>query len=302
MSTEATTATFRYSASTGAARLVLLAMADEASSDGYITAYRRSQSWFASKANVDERTVRRAIDRLVELGEVEVLAVGTGRERSDYRIVLPGLGEGEPPAPRPEPEGGRAARPARAHRPPREGTPPAPSPRSAPVNPVDPPVAPPGQLALVPDQPPPAAPARRPPQGQLLGFDAFWREYPRKVGKPSARRAWDKAIRRADAARIIAAAAAFAADPNREAQYTAHPSTWLNDDRWEAGPLPERGGGGVVGRARRVAAALDGMRPGDGGRPAPVLGGQAARVAAMLESANTQVVQSAHAQLQAGQP
>jgi hypothetical protein len=104
LSNAALNAAFQGSASTGAARLVLLAMADEANTDGYLTAYRRSQSYLASKANVDTRTVRRAIAALVELGEVEVINRGLGADLSDYRLHLPGLGaeprgEGTPPAP-----------------------------------------------------------------------------------------------------------------------------------------------------------------------------------------------------------
>jgi hypothetical protein len=39
---------------------------------------------------------------------------------------------------------------------------------------------------------------------------------------------------------ILAGAKRYAADPNREDEFTAHPSTWLNQDRWLDGPLPQR--------------------------------------------------------------
>lgn len=71
-------------------------------------------------------------------------------------------------------------------------------------------------------------------------FDRFWSTYPRRAGKQAARKAWDKAIATTDPEVIIAAAAAHADDPNRVQQYTAHPSTWLNQGRWEDDPLPDR--------------------------------------------------------------
>ncbi|MFI7114008.1 hypothetical protein ACIBK9_47360 [Nonomuraea sp. NPDC050227] len=68
-------------------------------------------------------------------------------------------------------------------------------------------------------------------------FVAFWTNYPRKVGKPSARTAWRKAIKAGvDPKVVIEAAAAYRDDPERRRrgkQFTPHPSTWLNDDRYE---------------------------------------------------------------------
>jgi hypothetical protein len=41
---------------------------------------------------------------------------------------------------------------------------------------------------------------------------------------------------------VLAAAERFAADPNRDPDYTPHPATWLNQDRWDDDPLPARNG------------------------------------------------------------
>lgn len=79
---------FEHSRSKGAARLVLLALADVAADDGEVSAYRRSQSVLQRKANVSEESVRRAIKELVELGELEVVVQGSGRRRSDYRLLV----------------------------------------------------------------------------------------------------------------------------------------------------------------------------------------------------------------------
>lgn len=70
-------------------------------------------------------------------------------------------------------------------------------------------------------------------------FDEFWSAYPKKVGKPSARKAWGKAIKRVDPDQIIAGAKAYAswlssAKPGEFRPHVKHPQGWLNDDRWEA--------------------------------------------------------------------
>ena len=72
------------------------------------------------------------------------------------------------------------------------------------------------------------------------GFDDFWQTYPRRQGKAAAIKAYEKALRRADVEEILAAAHRYATDPNREDQFTAHPTTWLNQDRWLDDALPSR--------------------------------------------------------------
>lgn len=73
-------------------------------------------------------------------------------------------------------------------------------------------------------------------------FDLFWEAYPKKVAKIAARKAFEKALKIADGQAIITAAYNFAHDPflPASAQFIAHPTTWLNEGRWEDGPLPER--------------------------------------------------------------
>ena len=103
MAVNVLTAVFKYSRSRGSARLVLLALADVASDTGEVTAYARSQSILAAMANIAPKTVPKAIDAILELGEVVLLdedgnehdtrqASGRGRRRTDYRIKLPGIG------------------------------------------------------------------------------------------------------------------------------------------------------------------------------------------------------------------
>jgi hypothetical protein len=157
VSNRALTAAFQHSVAKGTARLVILAMADEANDQGLLTAYRRSQSWLAKKANCDRGSVRRAIDTLESLGEVKVLAQGDGRESSDYQLVLPDL---EPA------EGVQDAAPAGAGRRARAGKARAQAVQAAP------PIIP---LLPVPSpSDPPAAPeAPSDPARELV--DAFWK-------------------------------------------------------------------------------------------------------------------------------
>ena len=65
------------------------------------------------------------------------------------------------------------------------------------------------------------------------GFEQFWTIYPRKVGKGAALKAWKKARKTASSEQIIAACNLYAALRRTEdPQYTAHPATWLNQERW----------------------------------------------------------------------
>lgn len=72
-------------------------------------------------------------------------------------------------------------------------------------------------------------------------FQIFWETYPRKVGKAAAERAFRKAVAVVDPVVIIEGAVRYASDPNREDQFTAHPTTWLNAGRWDDEALPSRG-------------------------------------------------------------
>lgn len=68
-------------------------------------------------------------------------------------------------------------------------------------------------------------------------FTEFWDVYPLKVGKPRARKAWRAAMRKKhDPALIIKAARRYHDEPSRKPDFTAHPSTWLNDERYNDEP------------------------------------------------------------------
>jgi len=72
-------------------------------------------------------------------------------------------------------------------------------------------------------------------------FDSFWNNYPKKVDKGAALRAFRKACKNFQAIDIIAGARAYAEDPNLpEKQFIKNPATWLNAEAWNNGPLPKR--------------------------------------------------------------
>jgi hypothetical protein len=70
-------------------------------------------------------------------------------------------------------------------------------------------------------------------------FDEFYKVYPRKTAKATARKAWDK-LSPEDRVRALEGALRYANDPNRDDSFTAYPATWLNAERWLDDPLPAR--------------------------------------------------------------
>jgi hypothetical protein len=64
-------------------------------------------------------------------------------------------------------------------------------------------------------------------------FDEFWKEYPKKLDKGAAFKAFRSAMKHATFEQIIAGAIAYRNDPNRKPEFTKYPATWLNADSWE---------------------------------------------------------------------
>lgn len=64
-------------------------------------------------------------------------------------------------------------------------------------------------------------------------FEEFWKEYPRKVDRAKAMRAFKSALTRATFEEILAGAIAYRNDSQRKPEFTKYPSTWLNADSWE---------------------------------------------------------------------
>ena len=211
MSIEVMNAVWRHSASTGRARLVLLAIADH---QGEMGAWP-SVATLARMVNASERSVQRDITFLAELGEllIEQQAAPTrGQYKSNlYWVQLPGV-TNEVPGVTNEASGvtNEAAR---------------------------------GDAVVALNLNKPLKnPNKNNVQDKLEpSFNEFWKIYPRRTGRRGALGAFAKAVTRANVDRILEGARRFANDPNLPPkQFIALPATWLNQDRWEDDPLPER--------------------------------------------------------------
>lgn len=95
-----------------------------------------------------------------------------------------------------------------------------------------------------------------PPAPQGERFERFWSAYPKKVGKDAARRWWGK--RKPDDAMLAAMLAAIAVQAKSAqwakdgGQYIPHPTTWLNEGRWQ-----DDAGGNAKAETSRPQWALD---------------------------------------------
>lgn len=71
------------------------------------------------------------------------------------------------------------------------------------------------------------------------GFTEFWAIYPRRIGKGAAQKAWVKALKHAPKETILAGVHTYAQlRSGEDPAFTAHPSTWLNQHRWDDEPDP----------------------------------------------------------------
>lgn len=72
-------------------------------------------------------------------------------------------------------------------------------------------------------------------------FEEFYSVYPRRQAKPKAWESFLAAYEILGSADVILdGARRYANDPNRVDAFTALPATWLNQERWNDDPLPER--------------------------------------------------------------
>jgi len=74
--------------------------------------------------------------------------------------------------------------------------------------------------------------------GEVVGpFDVFWDRYPRKVDKKRAHRAFDKALEAASVDEIMSGLEVWCGHwKHIDTMYIPHPTTWLNNERWDAEP------------------------------------------------------------------
>ena len=75
------------------------------------------------------------------------------------------------------------------------------------------------------------------------GFDQFWSVWPDKRAKGTARKAWRAAVQSSGSIHLVVAGAEqYRDDPNRDPRFTKHAATWLRGECWSDPPLPARAG------------------------------------------------------------
>ena len=72
------------------------------------------------------------------------------------------------------------------------------------------------------------------PAKPSMEFDTFWAQYPRKVGKEAARKAFTKAMTKTTHDKIMTGVEDLRIRvAGKDQQFTPHPATWLNEGRWD---------------------------------------------------------------------
>jgi Helix-turn-helix domain len=184
-----------------------------------------SLDYLAKKLDANERTVRRAIDELVTGGYIEKKRGGDGRA-NQYRIVISdrtNLSDQNPIRPdknvqsvksRPD----KSVIADRTNLSFQTG-------QKCPPNPLNEPYEEPFEDIS-------SEPTGRKTDG-ASGFDAFWQQYPKKVAKGAARKAYVSALNKARPEEILAGAMRYSQERSlSDPTFTKHPATWLNKECW----------------------------------------------------------------------
>jgi hypothetical protein len=217
MSIEIMNAVWRESKSDGRARLVLLAIADHQGEIGAWPSIKR----LASMVNSSERSVQRDIQHLQKIGELRVefqnAPTGGQYKSNRYFVTLPSTsGVTELDSGVTDSASGVTAG---------------------------------GVQTLI-------EPLLEPNNAQDDLFKEFWDNYPKKIDKAKAFRAFKSALKRAKFEDILAGAIAYRNDPTRKPDYTKYPASWLNADAWEnAATLPEVRAASEARRAKEKEAS-----------------------------------------------
>jgi Helix-turn-helix domain len=245
---------------TSTERLVLLNLASHGN-DGGRNAYPSVQR-MARQTSLTPRAVQKALRRLAEKGLLE--AVGrASRGTVRYALVLGRLADCEPRSQSAvgnrepgsqskkghrEPRSQSAARDREPGSPVSEPRSPLREPRSQICEPRSPdPSFDPSLETSLERTPPPAAAPRRltTPGGNGAGadrdrFEAFWKIYPKRVGKDAAWKAWQKRKLNAELVAQILAALAWQRQQDNwlvdGGRFIPHPATWINAGRWQDEP------------------------------------------------------------------
>jgi len=74
-----------------------------------------------------------------------------------------------------------------------------------------------------------------------MDFDTFWAAYPRKVGKIAGKKAFDKALKLTTLEQLLKGIEVLRIETKGKGiEFTPHPTTWLNDGRWDDEPKQQQ--------------------------------------------------------------
>lgn len=203
------------SKATGRAKLVLIGIANHHSENGAWP----SIATLAKYANASERSVKRDLQELVELGELEIdyqAAPNRGQYKTNvYYLTLSGVTDSSSGVTTQVSMGDSSG--------------------NSGVTPV-------GTLNII-KKPNRTIKEYSDFETRVFddAFEEFWSWYPRKTGKGAARKAYEKALKKRNHIALCDAANRLASDPNLpEPQFIPHPATWLNEERWDDEPYAPR--------------------------------------------------------------
>ena len=99
--------------------------------------------------------------------------------------------------------------------------------------------------------------AQTPGASELFGFAIFWEAYPKKVGRPAAKKAWLSKVKVDDRyPEVIAGLEMWKQSEQwQDAQFIPYPATFLNQQRWQD-QVPKNGGTKNDQRIARTVAAF----------------------------------------------
>lgn len=214
MSIEAVSLVLNQSRATGRAKLVLLGIANHLGDQGAWP----SISTLARYANASERSVKRDIQELVELGELKV-ELQNAPTKTQYKTNLYWITISSGVT---ESASGVTDWVSRGDSSGKSG-----------VTPVG------TQNINITIKEPSL-------KSDLESFETFWLLYPKKVAKADAVKAWKQATKKKTADELIGLAKAYSESKLPDQQYIPYPASWLNKGLYEAveletnKPLPKR--------------------------------------------------------------
>jgi hypothetical protein len=207
MSIEAVSLVLNNSRATGRAKLVLLGIANHLGDHGAWP----SISTLARYANASERSVKRDIQELVELGELKV-ELQNAPTKTQYKTNLYWITIGSGVT---DSASGVTDWVSRGDSSGKSG-----------VTPV-------GTQNIILTIKEPSL------KSDLDSFDTFWLLYPKKVAKADALKAWKQAIKKKTADELIALTKAYSESKLPDMTYIPYPASWLNKGLYEAVEVQE---------------------------------------------------------------